>query len=221
MRINYDRNIYQAGVTLIELVIFILIMSIALTAITLLYVNTTRQSSDPLMRIKSVELAQNTLEEILLKAYDENTPLGGGCVETTTTLCTSGIAAASPDAASLLLDPEEGAATPANPEIRGSFDDVDDYNNLAYCGVSGVADPSCTNACIDMVDETGTSIKNKYVGFAVCIRVSFAGGTGTGEEINNFGTGTVVPLNDAKRIDVIVTDSVKSKISLTAYSLNY
>ena len=220
MLMKFNRATYQSGLSLIELIIFIVILSVALTSITLVYISTTRHSSDPLIRIKSIELAQTTLNEILLKAYDENTPLGGGCVEFAgNSNCP---AAGTPNAVVTLINdsltPEEGTATPANPEIRGTFDDVDDYHNLAYCGVNGVPDASCTNPCIDLVDEIGSSIKNEYPGFAVCIRVSFAGA-----EINGFtgDTSIAVETNDAKRIDVIVTDIVKSKISLTAYSLNY
>lgn len=204
----------QRGVSLIELIIFIVIISISFTAISLVYISTTRSSADPLARIKSVELAQSMLEEILLKAYDENTPLGGGCVDMpvqNNTRCTSGINAA------VELDSALGAETGEND--RTYFDDVDDYHNLAYCGVNGIADAACTNPCVNMVDESGNLINQKYAGYAICIRVSFAGGAGT--EISNFGTGLSVEANDAKRIDVIVTDPVKSSIRLTAYRLNY
>lgn len=220
MHMKFNRVSFQFGLSLIELVIFIVILSVALTSITLVYLNTTRQSADPLIRIKSVELAQTTLNEILLKGFDENSPLGGGCVEfgSNSNCPAPGTPNAVVTVINDALNPEEGAATPANPELRGAFDDVDDYHNLAYCGTNGVPDPLCTNPCIDLVDETGSSIKNEYPGFAVCIRVSFAGA-----EINGFtgDASDTVEANDAKRIDVVVTDPVKSKISLSAYSLNY
>lgn len=204
----------QRGFSLIELIIFIVIISISFTAISLVYISTTRNSADPLIRIKSVELAQSMLEEILLKAYDDNTPLGGGCVQMPNqgnTRCTSGINA------SVELDANLGAEEGITNRLF--FDDVDDYHNLAYCGIGGVADAACTNTCIDMVDESDNLINQKYAGFAICVRVSFAGGAGT--EISNFTSGVPVEANDAKRIDVIVTDQVKSNIHLTAYSLNY
>ena len=223
MRIDFNRHLNQRGISLIELVIFIVILSVALTGITLIYINTTRYSADPMVRIRSIELAQSTLEEILLKAYDDNTPVGGGCVRfpAGSSRCPAG---PNPDATSqtaATFNDEEGGATPANPQIRALFDDVDDYHNLAYCGTGGTADAACTNACIDMVDESGNLINNEYRGFAICIRVSFAGGAGT--EINNVnpGTGSDVLTEDAKRIDVIVTDPLNSRISLSAYRLNF
>lgn len=210
MRIKYNRNFYQKGISLIELVIFIVIMSVALTGITLIYINTTKYSADPMVRIRSIELAQSTLEEILLKAYDENTPVGGGCVPFST-------------GSSRCLTGTEGTIALGlnGAESRSTFNDVDDYHNLAYCGTGGTADASCTTACIPMVDESGNNIAAQYSGFAVCIRVSFAGGAGS--EISNAapGAATDVLLNDAKRIDVIATDPLNSRIRLSAYRLNF
>lgn len=214
MLIKFSNSIHQKGISLIELVIFIVIMSVALTGITLIYINTTRYSADPMVRIRSIELAQSTLDEILLKAYDEKTPTGGGCVTfATNTRCVAGNPTAQTEATG--LGAEEGATN------RAIFDDVDDYHNLSYCGTGGTADAVCTAACIDMVDESGNPINTEYSGYAICIRVNFAGGAGT--EINNVapGTGNDVLSNDAKRIDVIVTDPLNSKISLSAYRLNY
>lgn len=216
MHTCYKRSLNQTGISLIELVIFIVILSVALTSITLLYINTTRYSADPLIRIRSVELAQSTLEEILLKSYDHSTPVGGGCVRfpSGSSRCpVSNVAATSQTAATLAA--EEGSAN------RTLFNDVDDYHNISYCGVGGVADAACTDTCKTIVDESGNNIANEYGGFAICIRVSFAGGAGT--EINNViaGTGSDVLAEDAKRIDVIVTDPLNSKIALSAYRLNF
>ena len=214
LHLNYKR--YQSGISLIELVIFIVILSVALTGITLIYINTTRYSADPMVRIRSIELAQSTLEEILLKAYDDSTTVGGGCVRFPSG--SSRCPVSNPDATSQTAAIFGAEASEAN---RTLFDDVDDFHNLSYCGTGGTAHTSCSNACNTMVDESGTNIATEYAGFGICIRVSFAGGAGT--EINNAapGTGSDVFTNDAKRIDVIVTDPLNSEISLSAYRLNF
>lgn len=215
MRIKFSRSVYQKGISLIELVIFIVIMSVALTGITLIYINTTRYSADPMVRIRSIELAQSTLEEILLKAYDHNTAVGGGCVEfPVNSRCPAG-APPNPAATETFgLVAEEGVAN------RTLFNDVDDYNNQLYCGDSVVpANTACPAlACQDMLDESGNDISTEYSGLSVCIQVSFAG-----NELNAVapGTGTNVLANDAKRIDVIVTDTLNSRIGLSAYLLNF
>jgi len=232
MRTGYNHLLNQKGISLIELIIFIVILSVALTGITLIYINTTRYSADPVIRIRSIELAQSTLEEILLKAYDDNTPIGGGCVQMSnaaTTLCTSGITPAS--------DPDAGTPLGAEEANRILFDDVDDYHNQLYCGQNVVpANTACPAlTCQPMQDGAGNDIAAEYTGFSVCIQVSYAGAaeyTGfsvciqvsyAGGELNTVapGTGTNVALNDAKRIDVIVSDSLRSRISLSAYRLNF
>lgn len=208
----------QKGISLIELIIFIMILSVALTGITLVYINTTRNSADPLVRIRAVELAQSTLEEVLLKKYDENTPTGGGCVKygATDTLCVAPTYASQPNAFSTTALQTEAGET-----IRSLYDDVDDFNNKLYCGDNVVAaNTACpTLTCEDLIDLSGTNIKTNYAGFSVCIKVSFAGGVGT--EINNFGSGVTVLTKDAKRVDVIVSDPLKSEVGLSAYRLNF
>lgn len=215
MHTKFNNPLSQKGISLIELVIFIVILSVALTGITLIYINTTRYSADPMVRIRSIELAQSTLEEILLKAYDDNTPVGGGCVHfPANSRCPVG-APPNPDAATETF----GLVAEAG-EARATFNDVDDYNNQLYCGdnvsPANTACPALT--CEDMQNESGNDISAEYSGFSVCIQVNFAG--------NNLsavapGTGTNVEANDAKRIDVTVTDSLNSRIGLSAYRLNF
>ncbi|MFO7604367.1 MAG: prepilin-type N-terminal cleavage/methylation domain-containing protein [Gammaproteobacteria bacterium] len=197
----------QRGVTLIELVIYISIVSVALVAVLGIYLTSSRYSADPMIRLRTIELGQSFLEEIILKAYDNNTPNGGGCVTYAT-----GSRCASSDAASAGLQAEPG-------ENRTTFDDVDDYHNISYCGNNVTsADAACTSACQPMLNAAGTSIAGEYAGFAVCIRVAFAG-----NELNSVapGTGTTVLANDAKRIDVIVTDHLSSRMVFSAYRTNF
>lgn len=217
MRLHLKQTKYQYGISLIELVIFIVILSVALTGITLIYINTTRYSADPMVRIRSIELAQSTLEEILLKAYDDATPVGGGCVRfAANSLCPVG-APPNPVAATetLGLGSEEGVDRPL-------FDDVDDYNNQLYCGDNVVpSNTACPAlACQDMLDESGNDISTEYSGLSVCIQVSFAGNELNAVDVAP-GTGTNVSANDAKRIDVIVADTLNSRIGLSAYRLNF
>ncbi|ARU54821.1 MAG: prepilin-type N-terminal cleavage/methylation domain-containing protein [Pseudomonadales bacterium] len=93
------------GVTLVELVITIVIISIAIVGVISAFSSSVGRSADPLWQFKSLKLAQFYLDEIQAKAFDESTPLGG--VPPSTSIdCGS-------------LGPEE-----AN---RDEFDDVDDY----------------------------------------------------------------------------------------------
>ena len=65
----------QAGTTLIELVIAIVIVSIAVSAVLMVMSMTVGHSADPMIRYQAVAIAEAYLEEISLKAFDDP---GGG-----------------------------------------------------------------------------------------------------------------------------------------------
>lgn len=58
----------QAGATLIELVISIVIISLSLSAVMMLVANSTRSSADPMVRAQATSIANAYLEEILSQA---------------------------------------------------------------------------------------------------------------------------------------------------------
>lgn len=69
--------IKQRGVTLIEVVLFIVVLAIALVAILRVFNLAVTRSVDPLIRVRAIEIAQAQLDEILSRRFDENTPVGG------------------------------------------------------------------------------------------------------------------------------------------------
>jgi MSHA pilin protein MshD len=96
------------GFSLIELIISIVVLGIALGALSSsLFVGVGR-SADPLWQSKMTQLSQAYLDEILSMRYQENTPLGGGSVGT----CS--------------IDGSE-----AGESSRILYDDVDDYDGLS------------------------------------------------------------------------------------------
>lgn len=102
------------GVTLIELLVFIVVMAIALAAVVGVYSQAVRGSNDPLIRLRALELGQAQLDEILARKFDENTPNGGvpACDSTGGPVC-AGIVADS------------------------DYDDVGDYNGFVDNSHSG------------------------------------------------------------------------------------
>jgi MSHA pilin protein MshD len=61
----------QAGFTLVELIIFIVIVGAGLAGILSVMDNSVKSSADPMVRKQAVALAESLLEEVLQKAYQD------------------------------------------------------------------------------------------------------------------------------------------------------
>jgi MSHA pilin protein MshD len=141
----------QKGVTLVELVISIVVLSIAMIALMNAFSVSMSSSADPLWRNKTMKLAQLYLDEILSKAYDHSTPLGG-IPFVTTPACTG-------------LGPDAGETS------RADFNDVDDYDGLtesppvsldgtldsSYASYSVSIAVACAGTDVSALNATGVS----------------------------------------------------------------
>lgn len=67
----------QAGVTLIETIVFMVVIGLALTALLSVFNESVVKSVDPVVRVRALEVGQAQLDEILSRKYDANTPTGG------------------------------------------------------------------------------------------------------------------------------------------------
>ncbi len=65
------------GFTLIETIVFLVVLSVGLTAVVLAFSQSINTSVNPLLRVKAIEKGQSVLDEILARRFDENTPTGG------------------------------------------------------------------------------------------------------------------------------------------------
>lgn len=61
----------QTGVTLIELILFIVIVSVAIAGILTVMSTVVKSSSDPVLRKQAVAMADAVLEEVLARAYSD------------------------------------------------------------------------------------------------------------------------------------------------------
>ncbi len=75
MRIKSVRR--YKGFTLIETIVFLVVLSVGLTAVVLAFSQSISTSVDPLLRVKAIEKGQSVLDDILARRFDENTPTGG------------------------------------------------------------------------------------------------------------------------------------------------
>ena len=105
---------HHNGFTLIELVVMIVVLSVGLVGILSAINYTTSHSADAMVQIRSVELGQRYLDEILPMRFNENSGTGG------TPRCSSA------DPGSLPC-----AAIGSDGEARSEYDDTDDFNGLS------------------------------------------------------------------------------------------
>ena len=111
----------QAGLSLIELILFIVIVGVALAGITLTYNTVVRNSADPMIRKQALSIAESLLLEIEQQALTWCDPQDANVLTATSA---AGCAAAANNQNNL------SGPTPAS-EARGSptnpFDNVADY----------------------------------------------------------------------------------------------
>jgi MSHA pilin protein MshD len=142
-RMSAKKNYKQKGFTLIELIVGIVVLSITYAVLTSLIYPMASQSAAQVHQIRAAELGQSMINEILGKAFDENSDMSGGfvrCGEISALSCT----------ASSNLGAEPG-------EQRNNFDDVDDYNSINFGD--------------EIVNSSGNSLADIYMGFNMNVSV--------------------------------------------------
>lgn len=106
---------HHRGFTLVEVIIFIVVVAAGLAGILSVSTTVVKSSADPMARKQTIAIAESLLEEILLKEYCD------------------------PDTVDSSTNPPTCAAGPYTPEAsRNLYDDVDDYNN--YTTTGGITD---------------------------------------------------------------------------------
>ena len=120
----------QAGLSLIELIMFVVIVSVGIAGILSVFNLTTQKSADPQIRKQMLAIAEALLEEVALKPFtfcDPDDPQASTATSATIgpTGCLNKVEASGPEAA---------YANQANNETRTStdspFDNVNDYDGL-------------------------------------------------------------------------------------------
>lgn len=141
----------QRGISLIELIMFIVIVSVALAGILLVMNVTTRSSADPLIHKQALAIAESLLEEVELMPFTFCDPDDANA---TTAAAPAGACAVAANEESTVIGPEAGetrysAATP--------YDNVSDY---AGFGMAAGA----------LLDITGAAVGP--AGYAVAVAVT-------------------------------------------------
>ncbi|WP_438864664.1 type IV pilus modification PilV family protein [Neptunicella sp.] len=139
-----NRPFHQQGFNLIELVIGIILFSLALVLVMSTILPQSSRSVEPIYQVKATELAQSLLNEIIAKSFDQQSDRTGGYLHCETSTCTP-VAQLGPDLISAGVY-----------ETREQFNDVDDYNDLVV-----------------IADSQGQSLADRYRGFSLRVKVFY------------------------------------------------
>ncbi|MFT4652968.1 MAG: MSHA pilin protein MshD [Kangiellaceae bacterium] len=192
--INKKHN--NNGFTLVELVIGIVLLSVAMVTIVSVIIPQSKQGIDPLWQVRAVSLAQSLLTEISSKAFDEQSLAAGGrqACNDGTTACTSSDALG-PDAS----------------ESRNNFDDIDDYTNLTLIGAD-ITNASGIILSGDIVDL--------FLGFEADISVVYDDNTDGINDAEPDSDSSVTVTGNKKLISIIITTPGGEKMPFSAYRSN-
>lgn len=115
----------QAGLSLIEVVVFIVVLGIALVGMAILFNRVTSASVDPMVRKQALAIAASLLEEVELRAFTYCDPDDAAVYTANSTV----------DCASVeVIGPNEPAANAETRYAAPRFDNVNDYHGFSMAG---------------------------------------------------------------------------------------
>jgi MSHA pilin protein MshD len=140
----------QAGISLIELVMFIVIVGLAVTGVLLVMNVTTKSSADPMVRKQAIATAESLLEEIELQPFTYCFPTDANA---TTALSSAGCASAA--------NSEDTLPASARVTSPRNASNVSDYTNFSMSPI---------------LDITGTAIGGLGA-YTATVKIAQAGAT--------------------------------------------
>jgi MSHA pilin protein MshD len=160
-------NLRQSGLSLIELVIFIVIVSVGIAGILSVMNITTKESADPMLRKQALSIAESLMEEIQMQPFTFCDP-DDASVET----ATSGAGCSIPEIVG--GESETRFGTPR-------FDNVNDYHNpLGSPATSILGTPISgytTRVSITQVGAGAIPLGNAAAALQINVRVTGPSGT--------------------------------------------
>lgn len=135
---------HSRGFTLVELIVFIVIVSVALVGVLLAVNHSTAHSADALVRKQALAVAEAILEETMLKPFT-------WCDPDDAQAATATAAVVGPTGCAVTLEALNAEAG----ETRGTYDNVNDYNGLNTVDpIIGAAAGSAPNSAAVTVTPT-------------------------------------------------------------------
>lgn len=152
----------QSGLSLIELIVFIVIVGVAVAGILLVMNVTGKHSVDPLIHKQALAIAESMIEEVELMPFSYCDPddlnaasavsatLGGNG-------CNATVEAMGPETMGGVTEDRYGGANPV--AVNAYFDNVNDYDGFAMSGAGGIK------------DITNTTISTTLDGYSASVAV--------------------------------------------------
>jgi MSHA pilin protein MshD len=145
----------QAGFTLLELIVGVVVLGIALLMISSILGPMYIRSSEPWQQVRAAELGHSLMNEIMARSFDENSSRG-------TNLLRCGEAGASACIATIPACPATGMSSATEETSRDLYDDVDDFHCFRGDGA----------AVSNILNQ---SLADSYRNYQVEVFVSYAG----------------------------------------------
>lgn len=128
----------QRGISLIELIMFIVIISVGLTGILLVMNQTTRHGADPIVRKQALAIAESLLEEIELMPSTFCDPDDASAVTATSPIvgaggCNATVEALGPETIGGTTEARYGGAA-----VNAQFDNANDYQGFSMTGINDI-----------------------------------------------------------------------------------
>jgi MSHA pilin protein MshD len=186
----------QRGLSLIELVMAILVISVGVVGLLMIFNSTVSKSADPMVRKQALAIAESMLNEVLAQPFsycDPQDPANDAATPPASTAACTGGAAGSQDKGGGALGPQPGS--------EGRFNNTDPLDNVAdYNGYT-------MSAGIYSLDNGATPVAG-LGSYSASVTVSRAGTTFS------------LPADAVLRVDVTVTHNGES-ITLTGHRFRY
>jgi MSHA pilin protein MshD len=195
------KNTKQSGVTLIELVVFMVIVSVALVGVLKVLDVTNRGSADPLVRKQALSVAESLLLEIEQQPFTLCDPDDANV--------STAITAA--DCATTAQDPAPttaGAITGPFPSTESRYSSTNPFDNVADYGGFTMPGGGCAGIC-SPGDTTPLSGLNTYT---TSVTITRAGAT---------APFAAFPLDAVLKINVNVIGPANTNVTLTGYRVRY
>ncbi len=192
-----SHTLMQRGVTLVELIVCMVVISVALAGVlkTLEVVN--RGSSDPMISKQALAIAESLLTEIEQQPFTYCDPDDSNAgIATSASMCSNS------------QDKGGAALSSPTPTSESRYDATNPFDNVADYGGFTMPDASCSGIC----NPGSTTPIANLAGYSASVTITRAGGAAPFASL---------AADAALKISVQVTGPANTTVKLTGYRVRY